>query len=79
MWIELLYSCEDSTSDGERMIAARAVHAQCQWLTLHVCWLQIQGLPTMVFVSTDPAKPALRTEGLLPAKTIKEIVANELS
>ena len=41
--------------------------------------MQIQGLPTMVFVGTDPAKPALRTEGLLPAKTIKEIVANELS
>ena len=61
------------------MIAACAVYAQCQWLTLHVWWMQIQGLPTMVFVGTDPAKPALRTEGLLPAKTIKEIVANELS
>jgi len=40
--------------------------------------LQIQGLPTMVFVSTDANKPALRTEGLLPAETIKEIILNEL-
>ncbi|BDA47641.1 Thioredoxin-like protein CITRX, chloroplastic [Coccomyxa sp. Obi] len=40
--------------------------------------LQIQGLPTMVFVGTDPNKPALRTEGLLPAHIIKEIVENEL-
>ena len=29
---------------------------------------QIQGLPTLVFVGMDPAKPALRTEGLLPAQ-----------
>ncbi|KAK9905834.1 hypothetical protein WJX75_007277 [Coccomyxa subellipsoidea] len=40
--------------------------------------LQIQGLPTMVFVGTDPNKPALRTEGLLPANVIKEIIENEL-
>lgn len=41
--------------------------------------LQIQGLPTMVFVGMDKSKPALRTEGLLPARTIREIVENELS
>jgi thioredoxin-like negative regulator of GroEL len=40
--------------------------------------LQIQGLPTMVFVGTDTTKPALRTEGLLPAETIKQIVADEI-
>ena len=40
--------------------------------------LSIQGLPTLVFVGTEPGKPALRTEGLLPAATIKEIIANEL-
>eukprot|EP00193_Tetraselmis_chui_P007182 CAMPEP_0177768682 /NCGR_PEP_ID=MMETSP0491_2-20121128/9862_1 /TAXON_ID=63592 /ORGANISM="Tetraselmis chuii, Strain PLY429" /LENGTH=179 /DNA_ID=CAMNT_0019285527 /DNA_START=188 /DNA_END=727 /DNA_ORIENTATION=- len=40
--------------------------------------LQIQGLPTLVFVSTDTSKPALRTEGLLPAATIKEIIEKEL-
>jgi len=40
--------------------------------------LQIEGLPTLVFIGTDPSKPALRTEGLLPAATIKEIIENEL-
>jgi thioredoxin-like negative regulator of GroEL len=40
--------------------------------------LQIQGLPTMIFVGTDTEKPALRTEGLLPANTIKDIVMKEL-
>jgi hypothetical protein len=39
---------------------------------------QIQGLPTMIFISTSPDKPALRTEGLLPAETIKNIIAKEL-
>lgn len=40
--------------------------------------LRIQGLPTMIFIGMDPEKPALRTEGLLPAQSIKEIVLNEL-
>ncbi len=40
--------------------------------------LQIQGLPTLVFVGMDPKKPALRTEGLLPAATVKQIIADEL-
>lgn len=39
---------------------------------------QIQGLPTMIFIGTNDAKPALRTEGLLPAETIKNIIAKEL-
>ncbi len=39
--------------------------------------LQIQGLPTLVYVGVGD-KPALRTEGLLPAATIKEIIAEEL-
>ena len=33
----------------------------------------------MVFVGTDKNKPALRTEGLLPAETIIEIIENELA
>lgn len=41
--------------------------------------LQIQGLPTMVFIGMDPSKPALRTEGMYNATIIKEIIANELS
>lgn len=40
--------------------------------------LNIQGLPTLVFVGTDTAKPALRTEGMLPAEMVKGIIANEL-
>jgi hypothetical protein len=37
---------------------------------------QIQGLPTVVFVGLDKAKPALRTEGLLPAERIIDIINN---
>ena len=40
--------------------------------------LQIQGLPTLVFVGMDKNKPALRTEGLLPAEAIIDIVQREL-
>lgn len=40
--------------------------------------LQIQGLPTLVFVGMDNDKPALRTEGLLPASAIKQIIEEEL-
>ena len=40
--------------------------------------LQIQGLPTLVFVSMDKTKPALRTEGMLPAETLINIIENEL-
>lgn len=32
----------------------------------------------MIFIGTDNNKPALRTEGLLPAETIKNIIAKEL-
>jgi len=41
--------------------------------------LRIEGLPTMVFVSPDQAKPAIRTEGLLPADTIIKIITDELT
>ncbi len=40
--------------------------------------LQIQGLPTLVFIPKDASKPALRTEGLLPAAQIIEIVRKEI-
>ena len=40
--------------------------------------LQIYGLPTIIFVSTNKDKPALRTEGMLPAETLIEIVEKEL-
>ncbi|GFH25566.1 thioredoxin domain-containing protein, partial [Haematococcus lacustris] len=35
--------------------------------------LKIEGLPTMVFIPKDASRPALRTEGLLPAAQIIEI------
>lgn len=41
--------------------------------------LRIEGLPTMVFVSSDVSKPAIRTEGLLPAETIIKIITDELT
>lgn len=34
---------------------------------------QIEGLPTVVFIPKDQGKPALRTEGLLPADRIVQI------
>ncbi|KAL2613456.1 hypothetical protein R1flu_025148 [Riccia fluitans] len=40
--------------------------------------MQIRGLPTMVFVSCDMEKLAIRTEGLLPTDTIRNIIENEL-
>lgn len=40
--------------------------------------LQIQGLPTLIFIGMDPNKPALRTEGLLVANQIKDILDNHL-
>lgn len=47
-------------------------------LLLLLLLLQIQGLPTMLFISPNDQKPVLRTEGLLPAETIKKIIRNEL-
>ena len=35
-------------------------------------------MPTLVFVGLDRNKPALRTEGLLPAETIMDIIRTEL-
>jgi thioredoxin-like negative regulator of GroEL len=37
--------------------------------------LKIEGLPTIVFIPKEAGKPALRTEGLLPAQQIMDIVA----
>lgn len=39
---------------------------------------QIQGLPTMIFIGTDDSKPALRSEGLMTAETIKSIIKKDL-
>lgn len=38
--------------------------------------LKIEGLPTIVFIPKENGKPALRTEGLLPAQQIMDILAD---
>ena len=40
--------------------------------------VQIEGLPTMVFVGTSANKPAIRIEGLYPAQTIVKIIKEDL-
>lgn len=40
--------------------------------------MKIQGLPTLIFVSKDAEKNAIRTEGLLSADVIRNIIENEL-
>ncbi|CAA6671272.1 unnamed protein product [Spirodela intermedia] len=40
--------------------------------------MQVRGLPTLYFISPDPNKEAIRTEGLVPAEMIKNIIDNEL-
>jgi thioredoxin len=40
--------------------------------------MEIRGLPTMVFVSKDTEKLAIRTEGLLPGDVIRNIIEKEL-
>jgi len=38
--------------------------------------LQIQGLPTLIFVSTDPQEPAQKHEGLINADSIVQIASS---
>jgi len=40
--------------------------------------MEIRGLPTMVFLSKDTEKHAIRTEGLLPGQVIRDIIDKEL-
>lgn len=40
--------------------------------------MEIRGLPTIVFVSKDVDKLAIRTEGLLPTDTIRDIIEKEI-
>ncbi|CAL51686.1 Thioredoxin, conserved site [Ostreococcus tauri] len=59
--------------------AVRCVKVDTDEETELATQLQIQGLPTLVFVSPDQSKPALRTEGMLPAETVISVIENELS
>ncbi|XP_020591468.1 thioredoxin-like protein CITRX, chloroplastic isoform X1 [Phalaenopsis equestris] len=40
--------------------------------------MQVRGLPTLYFISPDPNKNAIRTEGLIPREMIKNIIDNEM-
>ncbi|KAH7282477.1 hypothetical protein KP509_35G032100 [Ceratopteris richardii] len=40
--------------------------------------LQIRGLPTVLFISKDPQKVALRAEGILPHEVYRKIIMEDL-
>ncbi|XP_010276677.1 PREDICTED: thioredoxin-like protein CITRX, chloroplastic [Nelumbo nucifera] len=40
--------------------------------------MQVRGLPTLFFISPAPNKDAIRTEGLIPAQMIRDIIDNEM-
>lgn len=40
--------------------------------------MQVRGLPTLYFISPDPNKDAIRTEGLIPIQMMREIIDNQM-
>ncbi|KAI5671935.1 hypothetical protein M9H77_12299 [Catharanthus roseus] len=40
--------------------------------------MQVRGLPTLFFISSDPNKDAIRTEGLIPIQMMRDIIDNEM-
>ncbi|KAL1292175.1 hypothetical protein HN51_060599 [Arachis hypogaea] len=40
--------------------------------------MQVRGLPTVFFISPDPNKDAIRTEGLVPIQMMRDIIDNEM-
>ncbi|KAK9154643.1 hypothetical protein Sjap_002123 [Stephania japonica] len=40
--------------------------------------MQVRGLPTVYFISPDPTKDAIRTEGLIPIQMMRDIIDNEM-
>ncbi|TXG49164.1 hypothetical protein EZV62_025039 [Acer yangbiense] len=40
--------------------------------------MQVRGLPTLFFISPDPSKNAIRTEGLIPLQMMRDIINNEM-
>nr|XP_027083166.1 thioredoxin-like protein CITRX, chloroplastic isoform X2 [Coffea arabica] len=40
--------------------------------------MQVRGLPTLYFISPDPRKDAIRTEGLIPIQMMRDIIENEI-
>ncbi|KAE9616289.1 hypothetical protein Lal_00017093 [Lupinus albus] len=40
--------------------------------------MQVRGLPTLFFISPDPKKDAIRTEGLIPIQMMRDIIDKEM-
>lgn len=40
--------------------------------------MQVRGLPTLIFISPDPSRDAIRTEGLIPTQMIRNIINNDM-
>ncbi|KAJ4886061.1 hypothetical protein Rs2_25809 [Raphanus sativus] len=40
--------------------------------------MQVRGLPTLLFISPDPSKDAIRTEGLIPIQMMRDIIDNDM-
>ncbi|GER28526.1 thioredoxin protein [Striga asiatica] len=40
--------------------------------------MQVRGLPTVYFISPDPKKDAIRTEGLVPIQMMRDILENDM-
>ncbi|CAL5201423.1 unnamed protein product [Lathyrus oleraceus] len=40
--------------------------------------MQVRGLPTLFFISPDPKKDAIRTEGLIPIQMMRDIIDREM-
>ncbi|KAK3038947.1 hypothetical protein RJ639_027432, partial [Escallonia herrerae] len=40
--------------------------------------MQVRGLPTLYFISPDPSKDAIRTEGLVPIQMMRDIIDNDM-
>lgn len=40
--------------------------------------MQVRGLPTLYFISPDPNKDAIRTEGLIPLQMMRDIINNDM-
>ena len=47
-------------------------------VTLLFIILQVRGLPTLYFMSPDPNKDAIRTEGLIPIQMMRDIIDNQM-
>ncbi|XP_014500173.1 thioredoxin-like protein CITRX, chloroplastic [Vigna radiata var. radiata] len=40
--------------------------------------MQVRGLPTVFFISPDPSKDAIRTEGLIPIQMMRDIIDKDM-